>query len=123
MGAYFGMKDTGHSFASYFKRATSSLLVLRLLQERPMYGYEISSEIKARSDGKYTLAILYPILYRMEEQGYIKEDKTDVADGRARSYYCITPQGLAYLEKTMEEYWEISQTFCHMMLPFSREEA
>ena len=36
------MDSTGHSFLAYFKRATSPLLVLRLLLEGPMYGYEIS---------------------------------------------------------------------------------
>ncbi len=108
-------KDSGHSFISYFKRATSSLVVLRLLRERPMYGYEISAEIKSRSGGKYTLAILYPILYRMEDQGFISVDKTDVADGRARSYYRITPEGERHLKKTMEEYWEISGVFQDMI--------
>ena len=43
------MDSTGHSFLAYFKRATSPLLVLRLLLEGPMYGYEISQMMKQRS--------------------------------------------------------------------------
>ena len=80
-----------------------------------MYGYEIPAAIKARSDGKYMISILYPILYRLEEQGYITVDSTEVADGRARSYYVATEEGKTYLAKTMEEYKEISDVFEGMM--------
>lgn len=109
------MENTGHSFLSYFKRATSPLVVLRFLSERPMYGYEITAALKSRSDGKYTISILYPVLYRLEEQGYICISSTEVADGRARSYYSITESGRTYLEKTMKEYWEISRIFQGMV--------
>ena len=61
------MADQSHSFISYYKRATSPLVVLLLLQEHTMYGYEISSEMAARSNGMFTIAVLYPVLYRLEE--------------------------------------------------------
>lgn len=109
------LPDTGHSFISYFKRATSPLVVLRFLSEKPMYGYEISAELKSRSDGKYMISILYPVLYRLEEQGYIEISATEVADGRARSYYSITQAGREYLEKTRAEYGEISAIFEKLM--------
>lgn len=108
-------ENTGHSFISYFKRATSPLVVLRLLNEKPMYGYEITSEIKNRSDGKYMISILYPVLYRLEEQGYIEISSTEVTDGRARSYYSITPEGIKHLEKTWKEYLDISSVFEDIM--------
>lgn len=108
-------ENTGHSFISYFKRATSPLVVLRLLKEKPMYGYEITAEIKNRSEGKYMISILYPVLYRLEEQGYIEISSTEVTDGRARSYYSITPEGIKHLEKTWQEYLEISRIFETMM--------
>ena len=109
------MENTGHSFISYFKRATSPLLVLHLLRERPMYGYEISAALKARSGGKFTISILYPVLYRLEDQGFVRISETEVADGRARSYYEITPAGQAHLDKTWEEYRDISAVFERMM--------
>ena len=43
--------NTGHSFLAYFKRATSPLVVLRLLLDKPMYGYELTQEMKRRSGG------------------------------------------------------------------------
>ena len=105
-------KDTtGHSFEAFFKRATSPLAVLSLLTERPMYGYEISQEMNRRSGGRYTLSILYPVLYRLMEQGYIREDRTEIVDGRARTYYAVTPEGAAYFSETAREYEELTAVF------------
>ena len=66
-------EDSGHSFLAYFKRATSPLAVLRILSDRPMYGYELIQELKQRSGGKYQLSLLYPVLYRLEEQGLSRD--------------------------------------------------
>ena len=109
------LENTGHSFVSYFKRATSPLVVLRFLKEKPMYGYEITAALKERSGGKYMISILYPVLYRLEDQGFIEITSPEVADGRARSYYSITEAGLAHLEKTWREYREISSIFEDLM--------
>lgn len=103
--------DTGHSFTAYFKRATAPLVVLALLRNRDMYGYEVAAEMKARSHGKYTISVLYPVLYRLEKQGYLETTETTVVDGRARSYYHITEAGRMYLSRTLEEYDMISNVF------------
>ncbi len=108
------MDDRGHSFGAYFKRATSPLVVLSILQERPMYGYEISSEMKRRSQGKFTIAVLYPVLYRLEEQGFVETAGTEVIDGRARSYYRITEAGRIHLRKSLEEFAELATLFAEM---------
>ena len=109
------MDSTGHSFLAYFKRATSPLLVLRLLLEGPMYGYEISQMMKQRSGGAFTISVLYPVLYRLEEQGYVEIVRSEVVDGRARSYYAVTDAGRAYLEETMQDYHMISGIFDGLM--------
>ncbi len=104
-------QDTGHSFSAYFKRATSPLVVLSLLKKRPMYGYEISCEMERISDGNYTVAVLYPILYRLQEQGYIMVSSSEIVDGRARNYYGITESGLEYLKNTVNEYYQMTELF------------
>ncbi len=106
---------TGHSFIAYFKRATSPLVVLRLLSERPMYGYELSQEMKQRSNGSFKISILYPVIYRLEEQGLVEVTSNDIVDGRARSYYGITEKGKAYMAETWEDYQNISRVFEEMM--------
>ena len=109
------MDSTGPSFLAYFKRATSPLLVLRLRLEGPMYGYEISQMMKQRSGGAFTISVLYPVLYRLEEQGYVEIVRSEVVDGRARSYYAVTDAGRAYLEETMQDYRMISGIFDGLM--------
>lgn len=106
---------TGHSFSAYFKRATSPLVVLRLLSERPMYGYELTQAMKERSGGAFTLSLLYPVIYRLEEQGYAEVVRSEIVDGRARSYYGITDAGRTYLAETWAEYERISQVFGQLM--------
>lgn len=110
-----GADQSGHSFLAYFKRATSPLAVLRLLTEKPMYGYELTQAMKQRSGDAYTLSVLYPVIYRLEEQGYVAVERNEVVDGRARSYYGITPAGRTYLKETWKEYREISKVFEQLM--------
>lgn len=105
------MGEAGHSFEAYYKRATSPLVVLRLLRDRTMYGYQISQAMNEKSGGKFTIAVLYPILYRLEEQGYIQVERTEVIHNRARSYYAITEEGRRYLERSLGEYRVIHQAF------------
>ncbi len=76
-----------------------------------MYGYELIQEMQRRSNGNFTISLLYPVIYRLEEQGYVKVVRTEVVDGRARSYYGITEAGRTYLEKTLEDYRQISSVF------------
>lgn len=109
------MGDSSHSFESYYKRATSPLVVLRLLRDRTMYGYEISQAMKRQSGGRFTISVLYPILYRLEEQGYVVVERTEVINNRARSYYSITDEGERYLEQSLEEYCEIHAAFKSIM--------
>lgn len=104
-------ENTGHSFAAYFKRAVSPLMVLALLQKRKMYGYEISQEINLRTQKKLSIAVLYPVLYRLEEQGYICVEDSVVENGRARNYYTTTQEGMSYLKQAYEEFTELSELF------------
>lgn len=105
------MGDVSHSFESYYKRATSPLVVLRLLHDQTMYGYQVSQAMQQRSHGRFTIAVLYPILYRLEEQGYIRVEKTEVISNRARSYYAITEEGRQYLAKSLDEYRDLNDAF------------
>lgn len=105
------MSDTSHSFESYYKRATSPLVVLRLLNDETMYGYQISQAMQQKSDGRFSISVLYPILYRLEEQGYIKVEKTEVINNRARGYYAITEEGRKYLVKSLGEYRNMHDAF------------
>ena len=108
-------KDNSHAFEAYYKRATSPLVVLCLLKEKAMYGYEISQAMKKKSGGKFTIAVLYPVLYRLEEQGYVAIERTEVVNNRVRSYYAITDEGRQYLARACQEYREMHRAFTAIM--------
>jgi PadR family transcriptional regulator PadR len=78
---------------------------MSLLQERPKYAYEMTQELKERTDGEYTMPLLYPVLYRLQDQGYIEESEKVISDNnRVRNYYRLTPAGREHLEVMKKEY-------------------
>ena len=77
------------------KRGTIELVLLTLLEERERYGYEIVAVIEERSGGRLEVrdGTLYPVLYRLEEAGFV-EPRWETQDrGVPRKYYRITDGG------------------------------
>jgi len=77
------------------KKGSAELLILSLVEARPRHGYEISKLIEQRSDGrvKFKVASLYPLLYRLEERGWIAGKWVEKPDERRRRFYRLTPEG------------------------------
>ena len=97
--------DAGHSFEDYFKRAMNPLIILSILLERPKYAYEMTQELKLRSGGLYQMPLLYPVLYRLEKNGYVEISETVISEkNRTRNYYRITEAGRAYLKDCVAQY-------------------
>lgn len=87
------------------KKATTEMMVLSLLKEKPMYTYEMMAAIEARSNGVITFNTLYQSIYRLDNFGYIREHGKLVSeDNRVRIYFAITDAGQDYLEKITHEY-------------------
>ena len=87
------------------KKATSELIVLHLLREKPMYTYEMMSAVAQRSGGVIAFNTMYLSIYRLQDRGCIREQGKVVSeDNRTRVYFAITPEGEAYLDRLMEEY-------------------
>jgi len=86
-----------------FKSSSNSLL-LCLLEQQPMYGYQVVKELETRSQGyfKFKEGTLYPALHRLEKSGLITGKWQMLSNGRQRRYYHITAKGQAklVLEKT-----------------------
>lgn len=101
-------KDSGHSFEDYFKRATSPMMTLLLLNEKPMYVYKLSQELEKRSNSTYKMNFLYPVLYRLQQQGYVVEYSQEITEShRTRNYYAITDEGREYLDFMLKKYREL----------------
>jgi PadR family transcriptional regulator, regulatory protein PadR len=93
------------------KRGSAELLILSLLDARPRHGYDLAKLIRARSGGQLTFHIdsLYPLLYRLEERGWIKGLWVEKPDERRRRFYSVTAQGrraLAAQRKTWDAFVE-----------------
>jgi transcriptional regulator len=93
------------------KRGAAELLILSLLDARPRHGYELSKLIQVRSRGTLTFHIdsLYPLLYRLEERGWIKGTWVEKAGERRRRFYKVTAAGrrvLAEQRKTWAAFVE-----------------
>jgi len=91
------------------KRGSAELLILSLLEARPRHGYDLSKLIEKRSGGqlKFHIDSLYPLLYRLEERGWIKGTWVEKPDERRRRFYRLTPQGrrvLAQQRKTWDAF-------------------
>lgn len=91
------------------KRGTIELVLLSLLIQKDMYGYEICQELKEKSHGLYvvTEGSLYPVLYRLIEKGCISDRNEKVGKRRTRVYYHIEQTGIDYLNEIKNEYFNM----------------
>lgn len=86
---------------------SAELLLLSLLSEGEMYGYQMSEELRRRSDGTFEMkaGTLYPILHGMEQAGRVESfEKEGEPSGRPRRYYRITRAGRAALAEQRQEW-------------------
>ncbi len=89
-----------------FKRGSLEMLILHLLQEEEMYGYQLTQEITKRSNGTFqiTEGSMYPTLYRLIDKELISDRLELVGRRRTRVYYRIEDKGREYLKKLKREY-------------------
>jgi PadR family transcriptional regulator, regulatory protein PadR len=83
------------------KKGSAELLILSLVEHRARHGYEISKLIAARGGGvvTYNVASLYPLLYRLEDRGWLTGRWVEKAGQRRRRHYTITPAGREVLAR------------------------
>lgn len=91
-------------------RGYNDTMILFLLLHDDSYGYEISKSIRELTDGKYIMkeTTLYSAFSRLEKNGYISSYSGDETNGKRRTYYKLTNEGLVYYkEKCLE--WQITK--------------
>jgi len=83
-----------------WKKGSAELLVLSLLESEPHHGYDISRLIEIRSGGAlhFHVTSLYPLLYKLEKQGWITGQWVEKAEQRRRRYYRLTDEGRQILQ-------------------------
>lgn len=99
------------------KRGTVELLILTLLKDEDMYGYQLSQELIKRSNGLYSLqeSSMYPTLYRLLEKGLISDRQEKVGKRRVRVYYHLENAGKEHLENIKKEYFSICRGVLYVL--------
>ena len=87
-------------------QGNSESLLLYLVGQQPMYGYQIIRELERRSEGyfKFKEGTLYPALHRLEKAGLIEGKWQTLSSGRQRRYYYITDKGRRVLAEKMSQW-------------------
>src|ERR1700733_3762862 len=90
--------------------ASTEPLILSLLSRGESYGYALIQEVKRLSGDQieWTDGMLYPVLHRMEDNGWIKSRWVEVENGRKRKYYSIKKDGQKALSEKREQWTLIS---------------
>lgn len=87
------------------------LIILSLLKERDMYGYEITKLISKKSNGLIVAkqGTMYPIIHKLLEKEYISS-KPILVNNKARVYYHLEDSGKEYLESIKDDYLKLVET-------------
>lgn len=103
--AYIAMADIDDPILDReLKKGSAELIVLSIVEARARHGYEISKLIETRSAGqlKFHVASLYPLLYRLEERGWLQGRWVEKAGERRRRFYALTAEGRRVLARQRE---------------------
>ena len=99
-------------------KGSADSLLLYLLGQQPMYGYQIIKELEGRSQGyfKFREGTLYPALHRLERADLILGKWQMLPSGRQRRYYHITDKGQRVLAEKMSQ-WQDFLTAMNLIIP------
>jgi PadR family transcriptional regulator PadR len=102
------------SLVAQLKKGSTAALVLGLLREREMYGYQIAAELRERGGDSLTLSegTLYPALHRLEAGGLVKARWQAAGPNRTRRYYSLTAKGRRHADASVAEL----QGFARLMI-------
>jgi transcriptional regulator len=105
--------DTTRMLDRELKKGSAELVILSIVEARARHGYEISKLIEARSAGqlKFHVASLYPLLYRLEERGWLHGRWVERPGERRRRFYGLTAEGRRVLARQRDTW----KTFVHAM--------
>lgn len=93
-----------------------AMMILRLLSEKDMYGYEMIDTLRQRSQNVFELkaGTLYPLLHNLEEKHFLTAYEQEVL-GKTRKYYRITKEGKKHLETKRAEWQEYARAVTNVL--------
>ena len=95
---------------------STTMLLLKLLSEKDMYGYEMIEALKERSENVFSLkaGTLYPLLHGMEDKGLLTCYEQEF-QGKVRKYYSITGKGRKELQERKSSWQEYSHAVASVL--------
>ena len=105
------------SLQNQIRKGSTETLILSLLAEEPMYGYQISQELHQRSGGYFEMkeGLLYPTLHRMAQEGLLTSEWRETGTARRRKYYAITDKGRRALREQTTEWRNFIQKLTQLL--------
>jgi PadR family transcriptional regulator PadR len=105
-----------HMLDRELKKGSAELIILSIIEPRPRHGYEIGKLIEEQSRGQLTfhVASLYPLLYRLEERGWLQGKWVEKAGERRRRFYSLTAEGRRVLAQQRET-WKAFVDAMHLI--------
>ena len=85
------------------------MLFLKILEKEDCYGYQLTQSIQDITNGQIKIAegTMYPILYKLQDQGYISNRQVKVGKRQTRVYYHLEPAGKEYLSQLTHDYYQM----------------
>ncbi len=92
--------------SKYLLSGSTTMLLLKLLDEKDMYGYEMIDELAQKSDNTFSLkaGTLYPLLHSLEKDGMLKSYEKKADNSKVRKFYSITKDGEKLLKEKKKEW-------------------
>ena len=96
--------------------ASTAILVLSVLAKDASYGYEVIKAINKEADGLFVWqeGTVYPVLHKLEKEGYLRTQWQQADTGRRRKYYYITAKGRDVLTERTEEWMRFNSMVMRM---------
>lgn len=96
---------------------STTMLVLKLLEDKDMYGYQMIETLAKKSDETFNLkaGTLYPILHGLETNGIVESYDDNAESARVRKYYHLTSKGKRILQEKKQE-WEVYSSAVNKVL-------
>ena len=103
------------------KNTCTETLVLSLLLERPMHGYEMCKEVERRSQSYFRLkhSTLYPLLHKLDKAGLVTSKWGEFAGGKPRKYYRLTKKGHTYHRANVESWQQLFASIRQLVPEFA----
>ena len=113
---YIAGKEKKMAVEKSLVSGSMTMLILKLLSEKDMYGYEMIDTLRQKSQNVFELkaGTLYPLLHGLEDKGMLKVYEKEYA-GKIRKYYSITQSGMNMLDRKKKEWSEYQDAVARVL--------